>query len=387
MMKKSIILFLLLCSLTRSIGQKVDAVPECSSGILKTMANITEWGIDLITIEKENSTFFFLPVVGYEERTGLSIGLLPSWRFYLGGKEEGEGYFRPSSISVSSEFSTTGMYEFYLSTKFYTKKNWYIQTKWVLQQMPDRFYTLGNSSDKTYYSEIEENKIAFTGRLLKIINKKWFVGLNYDMAYFDVNNVEGDIFNMSIAGYGKDWIAGMGPSFTYDNRNNVVYPKSGVFIESSFLHYFPQVGAYDFSSFKLDARTYIDLGKKDQVLAFQAMIKATNGEVPFYRLSALGGKRAFRGISRPYKYLEDNSAYAQMAYRRMMWWRIGCEVFTGVGNAFDRFDAALFDNLHVMAGAGLRLRVLENEKLSFRIDYGATNRGDSGVFFTLGEAF
>ena len=71
----------------------------------------------------------------------------------------------------------------------------------------------------------------------------------------------------------------------------------------------------------------------------------------------------------------------------MLWWRFGCEVFTGVGNVFKQFDSDMFTKVHVMGGVGLRLRVLENEKLSFRIDYGMTNRGDSGVFFTLGEAF
>ena len=160
---------------TDSARKYNSTTPTSSSSLVNGITSLTEWGMDLITIEKENSTFFFLPVVGYENRTGLSVGLLPSWRFYLGGKEEGDGYFRPSNISVSCEFSTSGMYEFYTSSKFYTKNNWYFKTKWMIQYMPDQFYEIGNTSNKDTYSEIEENKLEFTGRIMKIVDQKWFV--------------------------------------------------------------------------------------------------------------------------------------------------------------------------------------------------------------------
>ncbi len=372
---------------TDSARKYNSTTPTSSSSLVNGITSLTEWGMDLITIEKENSTFFFLPVVGYENRTGLSLGLLPSWRFYLGGKEEGNGYFRPSNISVSCEFSTSGMYEFYTSSKFYTKNNWYLKTKWMIQYMPDQFYEIGNASNKDTYSEIEENKLEFTGRIMKIVNQKWFVGLNYDFGSYKVKNTEGDVFNEEVLGYQKAWVTGVGSSVTYDSRNSVVYPVKGMFLETSYLKYLPSIGDYDFSTFKLDIRTYFALGAKERVLAFQSVIKSTSGDVPFYRLSEIGGKRLFRGISRPYKYLDNHSAYIQAAFRSKLWWRFGCEVFTGVGNVFEQFDSDMFTKVHVMGGAGLRLRVLENEKLSFRIDYGMTNRGDSGVFFTLGEAF
>ncbi len=372
---------------TESTSKFKSTTPKSSSGLVNGITSLTEWGMDLITIERENSTFFFLPIVGYENRTGLSVGLLPSWRFYLGGKEEGAGYFRPSNISVSAEFSTSGMYEFYTSSKFYTKSNWYFQTKWMFQYMPDQFYQIGNLTDKEVYSDIDENKLELTGRIMKVLDKKWFVGVNYDIGSYDVKNTEGDVFNSDVTGYHKSLVAGIGPSVTYDNRNSVIYPVRGIFLETSYLKYLPSVSDYDFSTFMLDLRTYFDLGKHEQVIALQSVVKSASGEVPFYRLSEIGGKRLFRGISHPYKYIDNHSAYIQAAFRSKLWWRFGCEVFTGVGNVFHDFDSEKLDKIHLMGGAGLRLRVLENEKLSFRIDYGFTNRGDSGVFFTLGEAF
>ena len=46
-----------------------------------------------------------------------------------------------------------------------------------------------------------------------------------------------------------------------------------------------------------------------------------------------------------------------------------------------------FDELHCVGGGGLRFQVLPNDGLNFRIDYGVSNHNESGVFFTIREAF
>ena len=77
----------------------------------------------------------------------------------------------------------------------------------------------------------------------------------------------------------------------------------------------------------------------------------------------------------------------QIVYRSRLWWKLGYEVFTGVGNVFDTWNKNVIQNLHSMGGLGVRMRVLDSEKLSLRLDYGVSSRGDKGLYFTLGEAF
>ncbi len=381
------VLLLVLNVMSSAVFAQVDSIPKNKSGVFIWVEDVTEWGLDLITFEKEKYTFLIIPTLGYEERTGVSIGLTPSWRFYLGGKDDGNDYFRPSSVSPSFEVSTSGMYEFVLSSLFYTKSNWFFQNKSLLQYMPDRYFYLGNNSDKETYSDIEQKKWEFSGKLAKIIGKKWFLGIGYDIGLYNVKNTEGDVFNQSVKGYGKSTVAGFGPTFTFDNRNNVVYPESGSFIEGYLISYIDGPGDYGFSSLAIDGRTFISLGNKERVIGFQGYCNVVSGDVPFYRMASIGGKRRFRGVSRPYKYIDNNSVYFQAAYRSMLIWRFGYELFTGLGNVFSQWDSSVIENVHLMGGVGLRIRVLDNEKLNFRIDYGMTNRGDSGVFFTLGEAF
>lgn len=385
---KSSFIFILLALLSIDIKAQNDSISDDEYPfVLQQITSLADWGVDLLTFEKENSTFFVFPLIGYEERTGLEYGIMPVWRFYIGGKKDGGDYFRPSNISPYLMAATKGMYVFNLSSDFYTKNNWYIKNKWVFRSMPDKFYIIGNIGDKDSYSSFDIRKYEFTGKVMKGITNELFVGVNYDVGFYNVNNINGDVLNYDVVGVGKSGFVGVGSVANYDDRNSVVYPLSGSFAEISYTKFIEPIGDFDFSSLTIDYRKYFDLGKNEQVVAFQSYLHSIYGNAPFYRFAGLGGNDLFRGISSPYKYMDKNSVYFQVAYRSHLWWRFGYEVFSGVGNVFKKWNSLAVKDVHVMGGMGLRLRVLENEKLSFRLDLGLTNRGDHGIFFTLGEAF
>lgn len=366
---------------------KIDAQTDTTQHYPKSVEWITdvaEWGIDLITFERENYTFFVIPMAGYEERTKFSFGVMPVWRFYLNNSDEDSEYFRPSNISPSVMVSTTGMYELDLSSGFYTNNNWLFENKWLFQFMPDRFYGIGNQDKGDIYSDFDMEKFEFTGTVSKGLSNTVFLGVNYDLGFFDISNISGTTLNQDVLGYEGGFVMGIGPTAYYDSRDNISYPSSGQYLAISYDYYF---GDYDFSSFKIDARNYIKLSENDKVLAFQAYLNSAYGDVPFFRMPTLGGKRLFRGIDRPYKYMDTNVAYLQAEYRSPLWWRIGYVLNTGVGNVFNKWDNSIVEDVHVMFGAGFRFQLLPKEKLSFRADFGMTNRGDKGIYFTLGEAF
>lgn len=389
--KISILLWFMGFVSTTSSAQTDSLTNGQDTGFVDRIANLAELGIDILTIEKNNYTFFLLPVASYEERTKLALGVMPVWRFYLGkGKSVGQskgGYFRPSNISPSIVFSTNGMYEFEISSDFYFKNNWYLQNKWRYLRLFDKYYSVGNDADKDLYSEMDIKKIEFLGKVLKGVNKEIFAGLNYDVGVYDMKNEDPGILNSDIPGYDGQRVIGIGPTATYDNRNSIVYPSNGSFVNMAYLWYPAKLSSFTFSSLTFDARHFIKLGSREQVLATQFYLKSASGNIPFYRLPVLGGKNLFRGISQPYKYMDNNSIYLQTAYRSHLWWRLGYEVFAGTGKVYHQWDSSVFNNLHLMGGLGLRFKLLEKEGLSVRLDYGMTSNGDNGVYFTLGEAF
>ncbi len=385
-MKNSLLIFLLIYLSTSIYAQndtlKVDEEPW----IVEKFTGLADWGMDLITVEKENSTIFFIPNMGYEARSGLSVGVIPSWRFYLGNIKDGNEYYRPSNVDMSFEVSTTGMYEAYLSFNLYTPSDWYFKNKMLGQYIPDKLYLLGNNTNKDDYKEIDVSKFESSGRVMKIIHKKWMVGVTYDCDYYDVVDADPNNLIPDVTGEEPAWSFGFGPSFSYDTRNNVTYPEKGTFIDCSWIQYTDIIGNYKFFDFTIDARKFYKLGINDNILGFQMNFHNVSGDVPFYHLAVLGGKRLFRGISQPYKYLTNNTSYIQVVYRSDLWWRFGYELFTGIGNAFDDIDQSL-DNIHYMGGAGLRFRILDSEKLNLRFDYSVANKDDHGFYFTLGESF
>ena len=386
-LRRHFAILVLACFCVSASGQQDSLGRENVPGIFYKMAEVADWGVDLVTFEKEKYTFFVLPLMGYEERTQLEVGVMPVWRFYLGGKTEGNTYYRPSNISPSIIYSTSGMYEFDFSASLYTKRGWFFRSKWLYQWMPDQFYPIGNTASKNERSEIETKKTELTGKIMKGLNSELFLGVNYDVGMYNIKDVGPGLLDGHIPGFDGGNIIGFGPIASFDNRNNIVYPDAGAFVTLSYTCYPGALGDHSFSTWTFDARKYFKLGDNEQVLATQAYLKSSAGDVPFFRLPVLGGKRLYRGIGHPYKYMDKNSFYVQAAYRSHLWWRLGYEVFTGAGNIAESWGSSTFKNMHLMGGLGLRVRVLEKEKLSFRFDYGMSDNGDSGFFFTLGEAF
>lgn len=374
-----------------SVAQTDSVASGQDAGFLQKMAGFADSGVDFLTFERKNYTFFLLPVASYEERTKLTLGVMPVWRFYLGkGKSVGQSedvYFRPSNISPSVIFSTNGMYGLEIKSDIYFINNWYLKNTWIYQRLFDKYFSVGNKANKDLYSEVDIKKVDLVGKAMKGLNKEFFVGLNYDVGIYDVNTEDVDILNSNIPGYDGQRVIGIGPTVAYDTRNSIVYPTAGSFFDVAYLWYPDKLSNFTFSSLTFDLRHFFILGPREQVLATQFYLKSANGNIPFYRLPVLGGKNLFRGISQPYKYMDNNSIYLQTAFRSHLWWRLGYEVFAGAGKVYHQWDSSLFNDLHFMGGLGLRFKLLEKEGLSVRFDYGMSSGGESGVFFTLGEAF
>jgi hypothetical protein len=114
-------------------------------------------------------------------------------------------------------------------------------------------------------------------------------------------------------------------------------------------------------------------------------MSGTTGDVPFYKLPALGGKR-MRGYFNG-RYRDNFYMVMQLEYRQMVWWRLGFAVFGGVGNVAEEMIDFSFKNIKYNFGAGLRLMFNEAEKVNLRVDFGMGSGGNAGLYFGIEEAF
>jgi hypothetical protein len=351
------------------------------------LSNIADELINLVTIEKKNCSFFVFPQLSYEDRTGITYGIYPVVLSDLNSGKSDSLFNRTSSLSTSFAFSSTGMYQVQMKTGLYIRK-WYLQNEFEFQGMPDRFFGVGNYSANNLYSEFDQSKMSLMGVFMYGLNSKCFIGVNYDWTRFGVDNIKGDVLSSNLIGNADGFIGGIGSALIYDARDDVTYTTKGLYWKLFTTSYLKGISDFNFFSYSLDVRSFFPVNKdKGKVFGVQGFLKGNLGDVPFYRLASLGGKDAFRGVSHPYRYLDNFSVYLQAVYRSDLWWRVGYEVFAGFGNVFDSWGDGVCKDVHVMTGVGIRFCALKKERLNIRIDYGLTNRGDNGVFFTVGEAF
>ncbi len=382
-----LISFFVLLLLINISGQGAnDSIPQKKSFVDKT-TGLADKMIDIVTWEKPKYTFSLYPIGGYSPRTGFEFGVMPVININT-QMEEGLKYRRSTTIAPYFMVSTTGMYSFDIDLVAYTKKQWFFRTKTQFLYLPDTYYGIGNEDKDEPYSEYLLHQFSMNGDILKGWRDKLFFGVRLDFNYSHNSDITGALLTPETPGYAGGWANGMGPVVAFDTRDNVSYPSKGWIVTASSLWFFSNsLGDYGFSNYNVDVRKFFSIKDDKMVLAAQAYLNITDGNTPFYKLSSLGGKHFLRGIPSPLKYIDNSVWYIQTEYRQYIWWRIGAVAFVGTGRAFNFFNNELFNDLHVAGGAGLRFKVLPNDGLNLRLDFGMTNRGDNSIYFTLREAF
>lgn len=382
-MRYIFILFIILYCGVVEKGLKAQASIETDSlsrNILTRGADLAEDMLDIVTVEKGRHVFSVYPAMGYSPRTGLELGIMPVWRIQaVDGRVK-----HPTTLSTSLQFSLKGMYNVKLDLRAFLAKNWLLWSMVQYTFLPDVFYGLGNAAKQEPFSHYDLNSLTWSIDLAKGIGEKWYLGARIDINTNQHDNISGELLNESIDGYEGGWANGIGPMLVFDSRDDVLYPTKGSLLMVSHLFY---NGDFKFSSSSFDFRKYFTIVEDKSVLAWQAVFKATNGTVPFYKLSSIGGKELLRGIPHPHKYLDKNAWYSQLEWRQHIWWRVGVVGFAGAGKVMPDFDGNVFTEMHTVAGLGFRFQVLPNDGLNFRLDYGISGYNERGLFFTIREAF
>jgi outer membrane translocation and assembly module TamA len=140
--------------------------------------------------------------------------------------------------------------------------------------------------------------------------------------------------------------------------------------------------AYDLNW--IDARRYFDF-KKDRVVAAQVYARLSNGAVPFFHMSQLGGNQRMRGYFEG-RYRDKQLIGWQAEYRTPLFWRIGLAAFAGNAVIAESISILQWKHIRTAVGGGIRVRIDKERKINLRLDY-AVSREGSGFYVTIGEAF
>jgi hypothetical protein len=283
----------------------------------------------------------------------------------------------------------------------------YTQNKQILIFFPFKVFTNNNkyyfASENGWfrynyiYSGIGENLVAEEKygadyervRLLasRAINPNTYLGVRINFENYNVTSTVdgGELASGRINGSKKSRTLGLGMSILRDTRDQVFYPRKGIFSEVFVVPSSRIFGANrNFTKISADIANYKSFGKKT-VLASNYVFTANIGDVPFNQLAYLGGQYRMRGIFEGY-FRDKNSLIIQQEIRQEIWKRLGAVAFGSIAflgsqeTSFLRLNKPKFTY-----GAGLRIATKNH--LNIRLDYALSPYGKGNFYATIGEAF
>ncbi|GAA3934355.1 BamA/TamA family outer membrane protein [Hymenobacter algoricola] len=357
----------------------------------------------------DKPSFVPIPVLFSQQETGLAVGLsvLPVWRFgtdtttrksnarFVGWISQK----KQTSLQVTHNVFTPGEKLYLLGEISYYDVNFF-------------YYGIGNDTRKADESEVAYKLFIFNQRVMPRIAPNLFAGLQYRFTglrsvKYDQPGEEGGInkFQKDIndgrisaleAGGGNT--SGFGPAVLYDGRDNVLATYRGQYLHLHSMFAGKYAGSdYTFSRFQIDARHFQPLfGNTKTILALQYLGQFhTGGKVPFRELSAFGADLGgsiynyatlMRGIYEG-RFRDRQMMTFQAELRRKLFWRIDGAVFGAVGEVANQVKDFSPDGTKFAAGVGGRFNFNRRDRLNLRLDYGVGSGGNSGVYFSVGEAF
>lgn len=337
--------------------------------------------------EPDRMGLTLLPIVYYTPETRIAFGLgsLITYRFGLVFKKA-----RPSTMFVGAIYTQLKQFTLQIKPEIYLNDNsLFLAGNFMAERFPTKLWGIGpdtaDEMEEVYTPQRFLMEVGLQQRLGRDL--PLYLGLKYRLESTKIVETEpGKLLDQDLVlGSRGGLLSGPGLAASYDNRDNIFYPNSGLYLQANLNwndHFFGS--DYDFLSFQFDLRNYHRVGD-DQVLAVQALAETNTGDVPFYRLPRLGGDSLLRGFYNG-RFRDMNLVAFQAEYRFPVWKRLGAVVFGAMGSLANRFRDISFDNLKYAAGFGLRFKIIPKENANLRVDL-AFGPGTYGIYFKAGESF
>lgn len=336
------------------------------------------------------TSFSIYPALGSSPETGFVFGAI-AFLVLKNKSEVNDEFYRPTSITPFAVYSVKNQFLSKVDVDIFLKNGININGNFRYVNFPDKFFGIGNGNDPGESEEFTNQFVRINGRLIKSRTKNLFLGLTYDLQLNTINvgDNDGKLIRDNVVGVAGGRTIGFGPSVLWDTRNSTLYPTSGNFLNLGITTYSKIFGSeYGFTSYIIDYRTFFELLGPKNIFAFQFRAQLNSSkDVPFYKLSRLGGSERLRGVEHKNLITSRQTVFAQVEARQELFWRFGGVIYAGMGEAFDAFSDFNTSNMRFIYGLGGRFQALKDEKLNIRLDLGFTDNGQSAFYFSIREAF
>jgi hypothetical protein len=337
--------------------------------------------VELIT---KRRNFLVAPQFDRAPETGILTGI-----YYLQlYKNKKDSNTRTSNTETF--LSVTQKHQYLLEfneTILFSGEKYILRGNSMLTRYNEYFFGIGNNVDLKKKDTIEFNLLQTTQRFTRVISKRMFAGIQYQ--YYSVYNVglrdNSILENSAAVGKHGSTTSGLGPVFLYDTRDNVIYSRTGTYLDVSALFVRDYFGSqYDFTNITIDARKFIKFYKND-VICFQGILNYNVGDVPFRQLALMGSDIMMRGYYMG-TYRDKVMACGQMEARIPVWRFVGLVLFAAAGEVEQKLSYFTANNIRITGGMGLRFMFIKHERVNVGGDLGF-GKNTKALYFGSGESF
>ena len=333
--------------------------------------------------EKQPGNLVWFPILGYSSETKFMGGVA---LMYFLPRYEGE---RPSTAAAQFIYTQKEQIVGAVSTDLYwQKERYHFDGELSFVKFPSTFWGVGRDAPDAAEEDYTHRSVTVGLRLQRRIRPGLHLGLRYRYLNTRYSEIEpGRLLDSgALPGSGTTTVSGAGLQLAWDTRDDVIWPRAGLFLEIGANRFLDALGSdLDYGTYRTDLRLYRPVGHR-AVFALRLVGDFRDGETPFFALPQLGGDSLLRGYYGG-RYRDSQLLAMQAEYRLPeIWGRWGGVLFAEAGDVAPSVSGLDPGLAKLSGGFGLRWLFSAREKLYLRLDWGF-GEDSSGFYISFGEAF
>jgi hypothetical protein len=330
-----------------------------------------------------------LPFVVANPLLGAGGGLAVVGGFRLGGAETPFSRFEASAFLTTNQ-QVGGVIR---SDVRLPGNGWIIAVDWGGGRFPNPAYGLGGKTTTSDRTIVERQQLQLHQTVYRRMVAHLYAGLGYFVDDFydivDRRHAAGESTGFSDYPYGtsgRSLSSGTTLSLLWDARDSIVAPTRGLYVLGRVRFEPAQLGSDDeWHSYYLDARTYLAIPGRRDVLAFWAFAWSSSARTPYLLLPQTGADpehRSARGMVEG-RYAARDLLYTEVEYRAHLWKALGAVAAVNLSAPSERGvpgPGPQFQTLHPGFAAGLRVLLDRSSGANLVLD-GAWAPGEGFAFY------
>lgn len=316
----------------------------------------------------------------YSSDTKLGLGLVASGLYRV---DPTDLSISPSNVSIYGDFTTSGFYMLGIrGNTIFKDDNYRIDADMFFSSFPSKYWGIGYQSGRDdIYTKYKREDVQVKFDFLRKVARYTYVGATgifqrvNGKDFDDISFLNGESPHVTAGGFGF--------IFSYDSRDFIPNPYSGIYTKIEQTFYPKFLGSSNFYNRTEIIGRYYNEVWNNGVIAAEVQGIFNNGNIPWAMMVMVGSSHQMRGYYEG-QYRDKKLIQSQVELRQKVYHRNGVAVWIGAGNVFSKFKD--FEWKQTLPTYGLGYRWEFKNRINVRLDYGF-GKGQSAFYFNINEAF